>query len=461
MKESTQAESGREIPPSTSAGKRGRGGKARNAQPARTTTPVPTSISPSAPRIIAPPPEPAVDLDDSLQQRTPTPSPLPLEEDDKVLVDNESTKEGGSPEQPAQPQPRGSLPVAGEGKGADAEEEDRRGQEDGDIAGSRDPSESQSVDGTQERGASRVVDPGGSPGVGVGGAADVAAEEGDLAPVVSPLVGAEDVTMEVESEEVEHLKGSPPTSTKSEFDVDVEMGEAASQPTASSTSVEQPALSRSLDQPLATPSLQDQPSPISTLLSSLHQEHGSVSPEVPEQASPRESTPSATVPSASATADPIKLSEEIPILDSSCGAPPDNGEGTINTIAEIAAAPATSEERGHFPLNASISAERNSNSNGMFNKENADHDSDIDAEHDADMDAEADEDLDAEGEYEDEREGDGAQSAWSHVAFSSSDISRLLQDADEEGEDADAEGEIEDELDEPSSSTVFYPLQLD
>jgi hypothetical protein len=105
--------------------------------------------------------------------------------------------------------------------------------------------------------------------------------------------------------------------------------------------------------------------------------------------------------------------------------------------------------------------EGDSISNGMFNKENADHDSEIDAEHDADMDAEADEDLDAEGEYEDEREGDGGQSTWSHVAFSSSDISKLLQGADEEGEDADAEGEIEDELDEPSSSTVFYPSQLD
>ncbi|KAJ2915599.1 hypothetical protein MD484_g4812, partial [Candolleomyces efflorescens] len=460
MKEPTKADVGGETPSATNAGaKRGRGAKTRNAPPARTSpTPVPTSISPSAPRIIAPPPEPTANLDDSPQQKVHTPSPLPVEEDAKVSVDQESLREDGSPELGAQAQalPRGLLPVAGEAKDTDAEEEDRHRQEDGDIAGSRDPSESQSVDGTQERGASRAVDPTtGSPGAGIGGATDVAAEGEILAPVVNVVVGAGDGIMDVESEVARSSKESPPISTQSELAVDVEMGDAPSQPTASSASAVRLAPSPPSDPPPAlSTSLEDQTFD-STLLGSKHQEHGSVLPEGPGQASPREPTPSATVPDSSATTGPIEISAEILTLNSPCGAPPDNAEGTIGTITEIAAAPATSEERGHSPLNASISVE--GVSNGMFNKENADHDSEIDAEHDADMDAEADEDLDAEGEYEDEREGYGGQSTWSHVAFSSSDISKLLQGADEEGEDADAEGEIEDELDEPSSSTVFYP----
>lgn len=94
-------------------------------------------------------------------------------------------------------------------------------------------------------------------------------------------------------------------------------------------------------------------------------------------------------------------------------------------------------------------------------KSDPDHDSELDAEaevdldNELDVDADGDEDIDAEGEEEDDREADGATT---HVAFSSSDISKLLQGTGSvtgDDGDADAEGEVEDETDQADVPPTF------
>lgn len=102
--------------------------------------------------------------------------------------------------------------------------------------------------------------------------------------------------------------------------------------------------------------------------------------------------------------------------------------------------------------------------NGAATRADPGHDSELDAEAEADFDegpdedADGDEDLDAEGEDEDEREADGATT---HVAFSSSDISKLLQGAQivsGDDDDADAEGEVEDETDQPEAPSTLQAV---
>ncbi|KAF5329057.1 hypothetical protein D9611_013878 [Ephemerocybe angulata] len=96
------------------------------------------------------------------------------------------------------------------------------------------------------------------------------------------------------------------------------------------------------------------------------------------------------------------------------------------------------------------------------NDSDLDADAEADPDHDADMDADADadDDLDADGEYEDEREVGSSIHTWSHIAYSSSDISKLVhgdQGIVMEGDDADAEGELEDESGEHTTAVFGLP----